>query len=136
MVVVDPIGVGDWLRLIPMIEEDSQDNLLRRITGIRRQLMAELGLILPVVRIRDNLRLPPQAYRIKIRGQEVATSEILLDRSLAIPGSDVEEPINGIQTNRTRLRAAGFVDHRGRTGPGGIDADTRWSTRCPCCAPT
>jgi flagellar biosynthesis protein FlhA len=98
MVVVDPIELEIGYSLIPMIDEDSQDNLLRRITGIRRQLMSELGLILPVVRIRDNLRLTPQAYRIKIRGQEVASGEIMLDRLLAIPGSDVEEPLQGIQT--------------------------------------
>lgn len=98
MVVVDPIELEIGYNLIPLIDDDSQDNLLRRITGIRRQLMAELGLILPVVRIRDNLRLSPQAYRIKIRGQEVATSEIMLDRLLAIPGTDVEEPVPGIPT--------------------------------------
>lgn len=98
MVVVDPIELEIGYSLIPLIDDDSQDNLLRRITGIRRQLMAELGLILPVVRIRDNLRLSPQAYRIKIRGQEVATSEIMLDRLLAIPGTDVEEPVQGIPT--------------------------------------
>jgi flagellar biosynthesis protein FlhA len=98
MVVVDPIELEIGYSLIPLIDDDSQDNLLRRITGIRRQLMSELGLILPVVRIRDNLRLPPAAYRIKVRGQEVASSEILLDRFLAIPGSDVDEQINGIPT--------------------------------------
>jgi flagellar biosynthesis protein FlhA len=59
--------------------------------------MSELGLVLPVVRIRDNLRLPPQAYRIKIRGQEVASGELLLDRLLAIPGSEADE-IHGIAT--------------------------------------
>ncbi len=91
MVVVDPIELEIGYSLIPMIDEDSQDNLLRRITSIRRQLMSELGLILPVVRIRDNLRLTPQAYRVKIRGQEVAFGEIVLDRLLAIPGSDSEE---------------------------------------------
>jgi flagellar biosynthesis protein FlhA len=99
MVVVDPIELEIGYSLIPIIDEDSQDNLLRRITGIRRQLMNEMGLILPVVRIRDNLRLSPQSYRIKIRGQEVASSEIMLDRLLAIPGSDIEEPIQGIQTS-------------------------------------
>jgi flagellar biosynthesis protein FlhA len=98
MVVVDPIELEIGYSLIPLIDDDSQDNLLRRITGIRRQLMAELGLILPVVRIRDNLRLSPSAYRIKVRGQEVASSEIMLDRMLAIPGSDVDEPIPGIAT--------------------------------------
>jgi len=72
--------------------------LLRRVTGIRRQVMQELGLVLPVVRIRDNLRLPPQTYRIKIRGQEVARGELMLDRVLAIPGSDVDENLPGVQT--------------------------------------
>ena len=99
MVVVDPIELEIGYSLISLIDEDSQDNLLRRITSIRRQLMSELGLILPVVRIRDNLRLSPQSYRIKIRGQEVASSEMMLDRLLAIPGSDVEDPLQGVQTS-------------------------------------
>jgi flagellar biosynthesis protein FlhA len=99
MVVVDPIELEIGYSLIPIIDEDSQDNLLRRITSIRRQLMSEIGLILPVVRIRDNLRLPPQSYRIKIRGQEVATNEIMLDRLLAIPGSDIDEPLQGAPTS-------------------------------------
>jgi flagellar biosynthesis protein FlhA len=98
MVVVDPIELEIGYSLISMIDEDSQDNLLRRITSIRRQLMSELGLILPVVRIRDNLRLAPQAYRIKIRGQEVASGEIGLGRMLAIPGSDADESLPGTLT--------------------------------------
>lgn len=98
MVVVDPIELEIGYSLIAIIDEDRQDNLLRRITSIRRQLMSEMGLILPVVRIRDNLRLPPQSYRIKIRGQEVAAGDILLDRLLAIPGSDSEETLQGIET--------------------------------------
>ena len=99
MVVVDPIELEIGYSLISLIDEDSQDNLLRRITSIRRQLMSELGLILPVVRIRDNLRLSPQSYRIKIRGQEVASSEMMLDRLLAIPGSDVDDPLQGVETS-------------------------------------
>ncbi len=99
MVVVDPIELEIGYSLIPITDEENQDNLLRRITGIRRQMMSEIGLILPVVRIRDNLRLLPQSYRIKIRGQEVAASEIMLDRLLAIPGADIDEPLQGIQTS-------------------------------------
>jgi len=99
MVVVDPIELEIGYSLIPIIDEDNQDNLLRRITSIRRQLMIEMGIVLPVVRIRDNLRLPPQSYRIKIRGQEVASSEIMLDRLLAIPGSDIEDPLQGVPTS-------------------------------------
>lgn len=99
MVVVDPIELEIGYSLIPVIDEDNQDNLLRRITSIRRQLMSEMGFILPVVRIRDNLRLPPQSYRIKIRGQEVAASEIMLDRLLAIPGADIDDPLQGVPTS-------------------------------------
>jgi flagellar biosynthesis protein FlhA len=54
--------------------------------------------VLPVVRIRDNLHLSPQTYRVKIRGQEVASGELLLDRLLAIPGSGTSGSINGIET--------------------------------------
>lgn len=98
MVVVDPIELEIGYSLIPMIDDSDQDNLLRRITNIRRQIMSEMGFILPVVRIRDNLRLSPQAYVIKMRGQEVASGELLLDRLLAIPGSNVDTAIRGIQT--------------------------------------
>ncbi len=71
---------------------------LRRITGIRRQIMTELGLIVPVVRIRDNLRLQPTQYRVKIRGQEVAKGELMLGSMLAIPGSDADPNLKGIST--------------------------------------
>lgn len=98
MVVVDPIELEIGYSLIPMIDDESHDNLLRRITGIRRQIMNEIGLILPVVRIRDNLRLQPQEYKIKIRGQEVASGELLMDRLLAIPGADVDDAIPGVKT--------------------------------------
>ncbi len=98
MVIADPLEVEIGYALIPLIDETQADNLLRRITGIRRQLMSELGLILPIVRVRDNLRLPPQAYRIKIRREEVARSELLIDRYLAIPGSETEEKLHGTPT--------------------------------------
>ena len=108
MVVVDPIELEIGYSLISMIDEDSHDNLLRRITSIRRQLMSELGLILPVVRIRDNLRLTPQSYRVKIRGQEVASGELVLDRVLAIPGSDSEENLPGTPTTEPAFGLPAF----------------------------
>jgi flagellar biosynthesis protein FlhA len=98
MVVVDPMELEIGYNLIPLIDNDASDNLLRRITGIRRQIMAELGLVLPVVRIRDNLRLQPTQYRIKIRGQEIAKGELMLDRQMAIPGSEADENMKGIKT--------------------------------------
>jgi flagellar biosynthesis protein FlhA len=60
--------------------------------------LAELGFVLPVVRIRDNLRLQPQAYRIKIRGEEISKGELLVDRYLAIQGTEVDQSIRGITT--------------------------------------
>jgi flagellar biosynthesis protein FlhA len=98
MVVIDPMELEIGYSLIPLIDNDASDNLLRRITGIRRQIMAELGLILPVVRIRDNLRLQPSQYRIKIRGQEVAKGELMLGYMLAIPGSEADTNLKGIST--------------------------------------
>lgn len=98
VVVVDPVELEIGYGLIPLIDEAAPDNLLRRITTLRRQLATELGLILPIVRIRDNLRLPPQAYRVKIRGQEVARGELLLDHMLAIPTSASTETLKGIPT--------------------------------------
>ncbi|MEI7987830.1 MAG: flagellar biosynthesis protein FlhA [Chloroflexota bacterium] len=98
MLVVDPLELEVGYGLIPLIDEERPDNLLRRITGIRRQIMQELGLVLPVVRVRDNLRLPPQAYRIKIRGEEVGKGELMLDRLLAIPSGETEAKIQGIPT--------------------------------------
>ncbi len=97
--VVDPMEVEVGYGLVPLVDEDKTDNLLRRVTAIRRQIMEEIGLILPVVRVRDNLHLKPQAYRIKIRGQEVAHGELMVGRFLAVPGSNTDEgQMNGIPT--------------------------------------
>jgi len=98
MVVADPLELEIGYAIIPLIDETQQDNLLRRIIGIRRQIMSELGLVLPIVRVRDNLRLSPQAYRIKIRREEVAQGELMVDRHLAIPGSETEGQLHGIPT--------------------------------------
>jgi flagellar biosynthesis protein FlhA len=99
LLVIDAMELEIGYSLIPLIDDEMPDNLLKRITGIRRQMMAEMGLVLPVVRIRDNLRLQPQSYRIKIRGQEVAHGDLMLDRLLAIPGSETDEELKGIQTS-------------------------------------
>ncbi|MBI9047894.1 MAG: flagellar biosynthesis protein FlhA [Anaerolineaceae bacterium] len=96
--IIDPIELEVGYGLIPLVDEDRADNLLRQITNIRRQLISELGFVLPVVRIRDNLRLQPQNYRIKIRGEEIAKGEILIDRYLAIPNGPVDESIKGVAT--------------------------------------
>ena len=60
MVVIDPLELEVGYGLIPLVDEERADNLLHQITNIRRQMLSELGFVLPVVRIRDNLRLPPR----------------------------------------------------------------------------
>ncbi|KJL06441.1 MULTISPECIES: flagellar biosynthesis protein FlhA [Priestia] len=95
---VDPIEFEFGYALIPLADMNQGGDLLDRIVMIRRQLALELGLVIPVVRIRDNIQLQPNEYCLKIKGNEVAKGELLLDHYLAIsPGMD-DELIEGIDT--------------------------------------
>jgi flagellar biosynthesis protein FlhA len=95
---IDPIEFEFGYSLIPLADTSQGGDLLDRIVMIRRQLALELGMIVPVVRIRDNIQLQPNEYRIKIKGSQVAKGELLLDHYLAMsPGIDDEE-ITGIET--------------------------------------
>jgi flagellar biosynthesis protein FlhA len=108
MMVIDPLELEVGYGLIPLVDEERADNLLHQITNIRRQMLGEMGFVLPVVRIRDNLRLPPQTYRLKIRGEEVARGELMIDRYLAIPGSQSEENLQGIATTEPAFGLPAF----------------------------
>ncbi|WP_261132854.1 flagellar biosynthesis protein FlhA [Bacillus sp. Marseille-Q3570] len=95
---VDPIEFEFGYSLIPLADTSQGGDLLDRIVMIRRQLALELGVVVPVVRIRDNIQLQPNEYRIKIKGNEIARGELLLDHFLAMsPGVDDEE-IEGVET--------------------------------------
>ncbi|WP_339996599.1 flagellar biosynthesis protein FlhA [Priestia aryabhattai] len=95
---VDPIEFEFGYALIPLADTNQGGDLLDRIVMIRRQLALELGLVIPVVRIRDNIQLQPNEYCLKIKGNEVARGELLLDHYLAIsPGMD-DDLIEGIDT--------------------------------------
>ena len=95
---VDPIEFEFGYGLIPLADTNQGGDLLDRIVMIRRQLAIELGLVIPVVRIRDNIQLQPNEYVLKIKGNEVAHGELLLDHYLALnPGYD-EPSIIGIDT--------------------------------------
>lgn len=76
---IDPIEFEFGYGLIPLADANQGGDLLDRIVMIRRQLALELGLVIPVVRIRDNIALQPNEYRLKIKGNEVAKGELLLD---------------------------------------------------------
>lgn len=94
---VDPIEFEFGYGLIPLVDAAQGGDLLDRVVMIRRQLAIELGLVIPVVRIRDNIQLQPNEYRIKIKGNEMARGELLLDHYLAMsPGG--EDLVDGIDT--------------------------------------
>jgi flagellar biosynthesis protein FlhA len=95
---MDPIEFEFGYGLIPLVDTNQGGDLLDRIVMIRRQLAIELGIVIPVVRIRDNIQLQPNEYRLKIRGNVMANGELLLDHYLAMsPGTD-DDVIVGIDT--------------------------------------
>ena len=94
---VDPIEFEFGYGLIPLVDAAQGGDLLDRVVMIRRQLALELGVVIPVVRIRDNIQLQPNEYRIKVKGNEMARGELLLDHYLAMsPGDD--DSVEGIDT--------------------------------------
>src|SRR5699024_8461402 len=73
-------------------------DLLDRIIMIRRQLAIDLGVVIPVVRIRDNIQLSPNEYRLKIKGNVVAKGDLLLDHYLAMTPDVDDDSVDGIDT--------------------------------------
>ena len=95
---VDPIEFEFGYGLIPLADTQQGGDLLDRIIMIRRQCALELGLVVPVIRIRDNIQLKPNEYVIKIKGNTVARGELLLNHYLAMsPGFD-DDSVVGIET--------------------------------------
>lgn len=95
---VDPIEFEFGYGLIPLADTQQGGDLLDRIILIRRQCALELGIVVPVIRIRDNIQLKPNEYVIKIKGNMVARGELLLNHYLAMsPGFD-DDSISGIET--------------------------------------
>jgi flagellar biosynthesis protein FlhA len=95
---VDAIEFEFGYGLIPIADKNQGGDLLDRVIMIRRQCAIELGIVVPVIRIRDNIQLLPNEYVIKIKGNRVASGKIMLDHYLAMsPGID-DESIEGIQT--------------------------------------
>lgn len=88
-IYVEPIEIEIGYGLIPLAESENGGDLLERITAIRKQNASEMGILIPPIRIRDNLQLKPDEYTIKIRGNDVGKGEILYNQLLVMnPGSD------------------------------------------------
>jgi len=95
---VDLIEMEFGYGLISLVDASQGGDLLDRIVMIRRQCALDLGIIVPVVRLRDNVQLGTREYVIKIKGIEVARGEVMPDHYLALKPEDVDEPIDGIET--------------------------------------
>lgn len=95
---VDPMELEIGYSLIPLVDTGQGGDLLDRIVMIRRQCALELGLVVPTIRIRDNIQIKPNAYIIKLKGIEIAKGELLLDHYLAMNSGTVFEEVSGIET--------------------------------------
>jgi flagellar biosynthesis protein FlhA len=88
------IGYG----LIPLVDVEQGGDLLSRVSMIRQQLAQELGIIVPPIRIRDNVQLKPNEYQLKVKGINVASYELMVDHLLAINPGNIEDDLEGFKT--------------------------------------
>ena len=95
---VDPIELEFGYGIIPLADVNQGGDLLDRVVMIRRQIALELGTVVPIIRLRDNIQLNPNQYIIKIKGIQVSDGEILFDHYMAMKPGEVEEEIPGIPT--------------------------------------
>ena len=94
----DPIELEFGYGIIPLADVNQGGDLLDRVVMIRRQIALELGTVVPIIRLRDNIQLNPNQYIIKIKGIQVSEGEILFDHYMAMNPGYVEEEITGIPT--------------------------------------
>ena len=95
---VDPIELEFGYGIIPLADVNQGGDLLDRVVMIRRQIALELGTVVPIIRLRDNIQLNPNQYIIKIKGIQVSEGEILFDHYMAMNPGFVTEEVTGIPT--------------------------------------
>lgn len=98
LIQIDPIEMEVGYSLIPLVDESSGGNFIDRVVMFRRQFASEMGMVIPSVRLRDNGYLNPNEYGIKLKGEEIAKGEILVDYYLALDPGGVTKGIDGIDT--------------------------------------
>ena len=96
--IIDPLGLEVGYRLIPLVDRNTDGELLKRIKGIRKKFAQEIGFLPPVIHIRDNLELRPNGYRIALKGVEVGVGEAFPGQWLAINPGQVSATLPGTQT--------------------------------------
>ena len=95
---VDRLSIEVGFQLIPLLDPMQSDDMLRKIRAVRQQLAANLGIVVPPVRIHDNLQLQSGEYAIRMRGNEIARGSILANNMLAIDSGMVTTPVQGVET--------------------------------------
>ncbi len=95
LIQVDPLEVEIGYNLIPLVDPDQGGALLERITNIRRRCALEMGLVVPPIRIRDNMELAPETYQILIKGVGIGRGELQVGKLMAMDSGDVSEKIGG-----------------------------------------
>ncbi len=98
LITVEPIEMEFGYSLIPLVDEESGGRMIDRIVIFRRQYAQEMGLVIPSIRLRDSSSLNTNQYVIKIKGEEVAKGEILVDYYLALEPPNPEKELDGIDT--------------------------------------
>lgn len=95
---IDLFGLELGYGLIPLVDEEQDGELLKRVRSIRRQIALDFGFIVPPMHIKDNLELSPGEYSITIKGVEVGRAELMVGQYLAMKTGDVDEEISGVDT--------------------------------------
>ena len=95
---LDPLSLELGYGLIPLVDKEKGADLLERITRIRRETASELGLVVPKIRVRDNMKLEPSEYCFKIKGVDISKAEIRMNHYLAINSGGIEEELHGEKT--------------------------------------
>ncbi len=95
---VEPIEMEFGYSLLRLVDEKSGGNFIERVVIFRKQFAMDMGMVIPSVRMTDNPEINPNLYIIKIRGEEVARGEILVDHYLALDSGEVTAEVEGIET--------------------------------------
>jgi len=98
IIQVDPVELEIGYSLIPLVDPDQGGEILDRITLMRRQIAMELGYVVPPIRIRDNIQIPSNEYRVKVKGVDIAKADVFLDQLLAIDSGITSGKVDGTET--------------------------------------
>ncbi|HEY9099627.1 MAG TPA: flagellar biosynthesis protein FlhA, partial [Thiobacillus sp.] len=96
---IDTLGLEVGYRLIPLVDNAADGELVRRIKGIRKKFAREVGFLPPAVHIRDNLEINPNSYRITLKGVEIGSGEVRTGLFLAIDPGNISGTLPGIVTS-------------------------------------